>query len=134
MKDSYYFQTYSDHIPPNVALLNYVLTILFYKLSYNSRLLYKFRNFLLLHRTNHRVHFYPFPRKKEVTAETVTSNLFHPTTTLIPIFIQPTANHSSSHRFSHASVSYHFQSHLLKSDMIHILSPIWQLPLPLSEY
>lgn len=40
IKDSYYFPAYPDHIPPNPILLNHILTILFCKLSYNSRLFY----------------------------------------------------------------------------------------------
>ena len=39
IKASSYFTAYPDHILPNGILLNHILTILFYKLSYNSRLL-----------------------------------------------------------------------------------------------
>lgn len=136
IKDSYYFPTYPVLILSNIILLNHNLTILLPKVSYNGRLFLHIINFLpISHRTIHRVHFYPFPNKKEAIAETMTSNLFHYRYNAPPdFFIQPTANHSSSHIFSHAFASYHSQSHLLNSDMIHILSPIWQLPLPLSEY
>lgn len=72
-KDSYYFPAYPDHILPNSILLNHILTIPFYKLSYNGRLFpCKFRNFLLSHRTIHRVQY--LSQKKEATAETVTSH------------------------------------------------------------